>query len=171
MVLDGPVDSVRAFRKILEYMYSPQRTYIGNSDENIFVSRAITAFDHAEIFIMAHRLCMDHLERLALYYVSRDMASGPTAWDVGRICALVDLVYMNTADPGEVENPSLQPMPMPRPSDELRRILAQCCASRISSYKDDEEFKALMVDFPAFRDNLIAALMPGEKVKALPPVK
>lgn len=49
----------------------------------------------------------------------------------------------------------------------MRRVLAQYCASHIRSYRKNDVSNSTLGRFATFREDLLAALVPGEKVKAV----
>lgn len=102
VTLDRPADSVDAFDKSVQYMYSSQQQYTLPTT----TSKSKNGLAHARVFVMAHRLCMDNLEIYALWRFSYELeTSYPNPWNTERLCQTVKLIYRNTPTPDKMSYP------------------------------------------------------------------
>lgn len=176
VVLDTNIDTVLAFNKIVEYMYSFHRDYSlkdGKSESGITV---------AKIFLMAGRLCMDHLQELTLQKMSKAMQSSYRArklyWNMPNFCWIIDLIYSNTAapKPGDA-NTDYQANKTTTTvdaggnkagttsSEQMRKLVGKYAASIFGFYKDEAQFKEILRNHPDFADEVMAAMLPGPQVE------
>lgn len=126
VVLDTPVDTPMAFAKIAEYMVSGSLYY--ETPANDFL-HGIT---HIYVFLMAHRLLMEHVERRAYCGFSTALLRSHKTWEAVDICWAIDEIYTHTAE-RELDKTG---MVVETFAERMKKALVSYCAtpSRFNTY-------------------------------------
>lgn len=157
VVLDDAVDDPEAFKFIIDYMYSPTKTYHVWCKENARTDRkySSTSIVHARIFIMANRLIMVDLEEVAFRKIRDAILESwrdRIDWNVGDLCTIIDLIYSHTSIESTIPRKTVH---------RLRDVLSHYCACCISSIRKEERFKELFQKHLEFTEGVMEKVEPS----------
>lgn len=165
IALNGPLYAIEAFNKVVDYMYSTTKNYSVDIPFNTPLRVSETALAHARVFLLAGRLGMNDLEKLAFKKIKGLMvesfknSTGNRFWHADNLSKIIDLVYSHTyctlVDTGIIGRPPFPPIYY------MRKLLARYSAFWLPTLRKENSFKEVMEVHTDFLREMLSSLQPA----------